>query len=245
MILRRLTYSEDERVPVKAAKRTPPGDLFPALQMNWIERYANGLATGSEMTTSAIALASMDGRVAGAETKAEFSFQGWDGQLFHELIFDATDVRSHQYSYFESEGDEQISLAYPRDGVAGDVLWLWARHMAAPALNPGEHRTVETIPTLREARERHRPLTWSHAVLSRAAGAKGVAGNPSEVFSVRWEDGATETFSVEQAAPFRVIEWENSLGERADFVSSSRVQMADWPVLLAPLAARPAGVPAQ
>jgi hypothetical protein len=236
MVVNRVTYSEDERVPVVPGKRAQPGDLFPALQMNWIERYSLGLANGSEMTTSTVALVSVDGRVAGAETKADFSFQGWDGQLFHQLIFDATDIRSHQYSYFESEGDEQIALAYPRDGVAGDALWFWARHMAAPALNPGERHTVEAIPPLREARERHRPLTWHHAVLARSAVPKLFAGKPADAFSVQWEDGGIETFLVEQAQPYRVLHWENSLGERADFMSSTRVGGAAWPVPLAPFA---------
>jgi hypothetical protein len=241
MVLRRAQYSEDERVPVEEGKRALPGDLFPAIQMNWIESYTEGLAHCSEMSTSAVAMISVDGRVAGAETKADFSFQGWDGPLFHQLIFDATDIRSHQYSYFQSEGDEQIALSYPRDGVAGDALWLWARHMAAPALNPGEWRAVEMIPALREARERHRSLTWRRATLARSSETKifpgkTFSGQPADIFSVRWEDGGSETFVVEKALPYRVVHWESSTGESADFLSSSRVGRAAWPVLFAPAA---------
>lgn len=242
MIVRRATYSEDERVPVEPGKRTQPGDLFPAMEMSWIERYSSGLASGSEMTTSSVALTSVDGRVPGAETKADFSFLGWDGQLFHQLVFDSTDIRSHQYSYFESEGDEQIALPYPRDGVAGDALWFWARHMAAPALNSGEQHVVEMIPALREARERHLPLTWDRVTMSRSSAPNLFAGKPADVFSVRGEDGRSETFLVEQAPPYRVLRWENSFGERADFLSSSRLPRASWPVLLAPPAGR--GTPA-
>jgi hypothetical protein len=226
VVMRRDTYSEDERVPVGAAKRAQPDDLFPAFQMNWLERYAAGAQNCAEMTTSVVALTSVDGRVSGAETKADFSFQGWDGQLFHQLIFDASGIRSHQYSYFESEGDEQITLPYPRDGVPGDVLWFWARGLAAPALNPGEQRAVMTIPALRDAREQHHALTWRRLTLSRGKDSTLLSGAPAGTYSAHADDGSSETFVVEQALPFRVLHWENSAGERADFVSASR--MKSW-----------------
>ncbi len=222
-IVKRANYSEDERVPIENPKPTLP-DLFPVIQMSWIERYTRGLENCAEMTTSALALAPVDGRVAGAETKVDFSLQSFDGQLFHQLLFDATGVRSHQYSYFESEGDEQITLPYPGDGISGDALWFWARHMAAPVLRPGEQRRVLILPSLRDARSQHRALTWRRATLTHSAAHQLVSGKQAEVFTVHTEDGLTETFDVEPQLPFGVLHWENSLGERADFISSSRVK---------------------
>ncbi len=222
-ILRRANYSDDERVPIVKTKPIPP-DLFPVIQMSWIERYQKGMNNCEEMTTSALALAPVDGRLAGAETKADFSLQSWDGQLFHQLLFDATGVRSHQYSYFETEGDEQITLPYPGDGISGDALWFWARHMAAPVLRPGEQRRVMLLPALRDARSQHRSLTWKKATLTRSANPQVFAGKPAEAFNMRTEDGFTESFVVEPALPFRILHWENSAGERADFVSASRLK---------------------
>ena len=222
-IVRRANYSEDERVPIETAKGAPT-DLFPVIQMSWIERYAQGLNNCEEMTTSALALAPVDGHVAGAETKVDFSLQSWEGQLFHQLLFDATGVRSHQYSYFESEGDEQITLPYPGNGISGDALWFWARHMAAPALRAGENRSVMLLPSLRDARSQHRALTWKRATLTRSADQTMLAGKPVDAFSLTREDGATETFLVQAEFPFRVQHWENSAGERADFVAASRIK---------------------
>ena len=224
-ITRRLLYSEDERVPIDPKVHEQARDAFPAIEMNWIERTTSAPQSAEEMTTSAVTLTAVDGRVPGVETKTDFSFQGWDGQLFHQLLFDATGVRSHQYSYFANEGDEQITLAYPADGVSGDALWFWARHMAAPQLNSGETRTVSLLPALRDVREEHRQLNWRHAVLSHSAEPQTVGEHAAESFSVALDDGRTETFLVETAPPYRVLRWEDSTGERAELVSSSRMKL--------------------
>ncbi len=230
-IVKRAAYAEDERVPAQAVKN-PQADVFPALQMNWVERYALERDDCEEMTTSVLALSSIEGRAPGTETKADFSSQSWDGQLFHQLLFDATGVRSHQYSYFENEGDEQITLAYPGDGVSGDALWFWARHMAAPAMKPGEQRTVFLLPALRDARSQHHALTWEKATLSRGAQPDSYRGRAAEVFSVHAGNGYAETFLVEPALPFHVLHWENSRGEHADLLSSSRTK--SWAEVPAP-----------
>jgi hypothetical protein len=224
-ITRRLLYSEDERVPIDPKVHEQARDAFPAIEMNWIERTASPPETAEEMTTSAVTLTSVDGRVPGVETKTDFSLQGWDGQLFHQLLFDASGVRSHQYSYFANEGDEQITLAYPRDGVSGDALWFWARHMAAPQLNRGEKRAVSVLPALRDVREEHRQLNWRHAVLSRSAEQQTVGAQPAELCTVVFDDGETETFYVETARPFRVLRWTDSTGESADLVSTNRMML--------------------
>jgi hypothetical protein len=228
-VVRRTRYSEDERVPIESAKPAQT-DLFPVIQLNWIERYPEGAEFCEEMTTSAVELASVDGRPTGSENKTDFSLQSWDGQLFHQLLFDATGVRSHQYSFFETEGDEQITLPYPADGVSGDALWLWARHMAAPLLAPGEQRTVQVLPSLRDARSQHRALAWKKAAVIHSREPKIFAGRPAEVFSLHSDDGVSETFLVESALPFRVMHWENSSGERADFINGARMKTGIPPV---------------
>lgn len=222
-LTRHAMYSEDERVPMDSNGKQNR-DLFPAMQTNWIERYTDGPVTGEEMTTIAVTLTSVDGRVPGVASKVDFSFQGWSGQLFHQLLFDATGVRSHQYSYFANEGDEQITLAYPSDGVAGDALWFWARHVAAPALQPGEGQTVSLLPSLRSVREKHLPLQWRSARLQRAAQQRTVAGKQADVFTATQPDGKTQTFFVGAAAPFPMLRWENANGEHADLVSTSRLK---------------------
>jgi hypothetical protein len=215
VVLRRATFSVDDRVAesddVKAA---PHGDLFPVMQMVWIEHYVIGAETCDEMTTSVIALSAVEGRAAGTETKTDFSAQSWDGQLFHQLLFDATGIRSHQYS-FQKEGDEQITLSYPRDGVSADALWFWARGMAAPLVDGSQQRIVDLLPGLRDVRERHAAMNWKKATLVRANAGQ---------FEIHGEDGATETFLVEKVSPFRVQHWQSSEGEHAELVSTTRMK---------------------
>jgi hypothetical protein len=216
-VLRKATFSEDDRVAeADDAKTAPHGDLFPVMQMVWIEHYNVGAQTCEEMTTSVVALSTVEGRAAGTETKTDFSALSWDGQLFHQLLFDASGIRSHQYS-FQKEGDEQITLSYPRDGVSADALWLWARGLAAPSVDVGQERVVDLLPRLRDAREQHQSLNWKKATLIRPDWNQ---------LKVQEEDGRTETFLMEKAAPFRVLHWQSSEGEQAELVNTTR--MKSW-----------------
>jgi hypothetical protein len=43
---------------------------------------------------------------------------------------------------------------------------------------------------------------------------------------VQEEDGRTETFLMEKAAPFRVLHWQSSEGEQAELVNTTR--MKSW-----------------
>ena len=67
-------------------------------------------------------------------------------------IFDAKSIRATRHSYFDGDADRQRNLDYPAAGVAEDTLWQWARGMAAPALVPGESRTVPFLPALPSAK---------------------------------------------------------------------------------------------
>jgi hypothetical protein len=215
IVLRRAVFSEDDRVAeTDDAKAAPHGDLFPVMQMVWIEHYSIGAEVCDEMTTSVVSLSSVEGRAAGTETKTDFSSQSWDGQLFHQLLFDATGIRSHQYS-FQKEGDEQITLSYPRDGVSADALWFWARGMAAPLLDAGQQRVVDLLPRLRDVREQHQALNWKKSTLVRTSATQ---------FEVHGDDGAAETFVVEKVAPFRVMRWQSSGGEHAELVNTTRMK---------------------
>ena len=225
-VIRRATFSEDDRVAEpEDIKTAQHGDLFPVMEMMWIERYSIGAEPCDEMTTTVVALSPVEGRAAGTETKTDFSLQSWDGQLFHQLLFDATGIRSHQYS-FQKEGDEQITLSYPRDGVSADALWFWARGMAAPLVDTGQQRIVDLLPRLRDVREQHQPLSWKKATLSRQS-----ATQKNDQFTVREDDGGTETFLVEKAPPFRVMHWQSSEGEHVELVSTGRMKSWDQATL--------------
>lgn len=207
--LRQQTFSEDDRVAVTGTKHAQT-DQFPAMDLKWVERIGEGIA---EMTTVAVTLAAIEGKPSGVAAKATFSSQSLDGQLFHQLLFDSTGVRSHQYSYFDGEADEQITLPYPADGVANEALWLWARGMGAPAFPAGGRKTVMLLPSLTAARNGHLPLVWAKGVLTRES-----VSPDKDRFAATTEAGAAENWEVESAEPHRVLEWESSNGERAHLV---------------------------
>ena len=219
----RSTYSLDDRVAVSNPKSDRTSEQFPVMQMNWIERYAMDRMPQQEMVSSVLAVDSIDGHIPGLASKVDFSQQGWSGQLFHQLLFDASGVRSHQYSYFENEGDEQITLAYPNDGMSADALWFWVRGMAAPALQPGETKRVMLLNSLVEARTRHRALKWQRAVVGCHPETESVGKRTATRWTVDVEGGVKQVFLVEASSPFAVLHWESSEGERADLVSVRRI----------------------
>lgn len=212
------TFSNKLRVKADPGKH-PPTDEFPVMKLNLIEDFQTGIYDYNEMTSAFIALAAVNGRPAGYPAKVTSSQQEWCGHVFQELLFDSQSIRHQMFSYFDGEGDSAAQIAYPQQAFSGDALMLWARGMAAPVLAPGEKVTVRMLPSLQAARHSHRPLAWTNAVLSRAAGTVD-----TEVYSAAFEGGPTRTYVVEKAEPHRILKWESSDGERGRMLKSVRLK---------------------
>ncbi|HZT32913.1 MAG TPA: hypothetical protein VFA33_23705 [Bryobacteraceae bacterium] len=219
------TFSNSLRVKADPGKHAP-ADEFPVMKLNLVKDYQTGVYDYNEMTSTFVALRGVNGRGAGTATKISFSRQEWCGNTYQQLLFDAGTIRATRHSYFDGDADSQASVSYPADGVSEDALYLWARGMASPALEPGASRAVSVLPSAAYAKGAG--AAWQPAVLSRSAQPRRISvpgGSFSvEVLSARIGAGDQRVFYVEAAPPHRLIQWESSSGERAVFVKSVRMK---------------------
>jgi hypothetical protein len=167
------TFSNSARVKADPGKH-PKSDEFPVLKLNLVQDFATGIYDYNLMTCAFVALEPVNGRPAGATTKVSFSSQEWCGQVYQQALFDPAAVRATVHSYFDGEADQQVTLAYPQDGISEDALLIWARGLAWPALQTGESRTVPLLRAARISRLHHVPLDWETARLSRGAQTESV-----------------------------------------------------------------------
>lgn len=222
-------FSKTLRVKADQGKH-PDADLVPVMKLNLVQDFPTGIYDYNLMTSVFTTLSPDDGRPVGAPFKVAFSAQEWCGQVFAELLFDAASIRMESRSYFDGDADRSARLDYPVDGMSEDALLSWARGFAAPRLAPGERREVPMLTSLTFARTHHQPLAWRKAALSRAASPARVtvpAGSfDADVYRAAIEGGRSWTIHVERTAPFRVIRWESSDGEKGELIKSAR--LAYW-----------------
>lgn len=221
------TFSNSLRVKSDPG-RHPASDEFPVMKLNLIEDFATGIYDYNLLTSAFVALAPVNGRVAGSPTKVAFSSQEWCGGLWSQLLFDAASARWTLHSYFDGEADQAKTLPVPADALSGDTVYLWARGLAAPFVSPGEKREVPFLRSIENARLVHKPVDVLRATLSRETGTTRVTV-PAGAFdvqhcSVEIAGGATWKFAVEAAEPHRIVQWETSDGEKATLLGSDRLE---------------------
>lgn len=216
-----------EKLRVKADSGAA-ADAFPVLKLNLIKDFQTGIYDYNEMTSSFVGLKPSGKRPAGALTKASFSSQEWCGHVYHQLLFGPERIAETLHSYFEGEADNERELVMPADGVSADQLPLWARGMAAPAIQPGQQLEVAYLPSLEFSRHAHKPLRWGRARLLRELEPEKIvvpAGRfDAEVFRVEEIDGFRTTYWVQAEQPRLLLKWESSSGEEAEMVKSARLK---------------------
>lgn len=210
---------------VKADAKGP--GTFPVIKLNLAKDFPTGVYDYHLMTSAFVHLSPANGEPAGFPTKVSFSAQEWCGHAYHQVLFDPGKTRETLHSYFQGEADREAELAHPAHGLSEDALPLWARGVAAPALQPGEQVTLPILESLQEARLRHQRLAWSEATLRRSAEPTQVtvpAGTfAADVYEAELESGRSWTFHVEHAAPHRLLRWTCSTGERAELLKAARM----------------------
>jgi hypothetical protein len=220
------TFSNSARVKADHGKH-PKSDEFSVMKLNLVKDFQTGVYDYNDMTSAFVALEAVNSRKAGTLTKVSFSSQEWCGNVYHQLLFDSNAIRSSRHSYFDGEGDQQTALPYPADGVAADVLFLWARQMAEPRLRAGESRTVRLLTSLQSIRDQHRPAEWLDAKLSRMKVPAPIQV-PAGKFDVEaWSADTPRgklTIYAETAAPHRIVQWESSGGEKGELLATGRMK---------------------
>jgi hypothetical protein len=223
------TFSNERRVKADPG-RHPRRDEFPVMKLNLVQDFPTGIYDYNLMTSAFVALAPVNGRVAGSPTKVSFSSQEWCGNVYMQVLFDARFARFAVHSYFDGEADSAASLEMANDVLSEDALLVWARGFSPPLLAPGGSADRPLLGSLRQARLLHQPLLVTPAHFARAAAPGRItvpAGTfDADEFTVAVTGGRTWTIHVEAAEPHRILEWTTSDGEHARLLASDR--LAYW-----------------
>jgi hypothetical protein len=206
--------------------RHPKRDEFPVMKLNLVEDFATGIYDYHLLTSAFVSLASVNSRGAGAPTKLSFSAQEWCGHTYAQVLFDHRYARYTGHSYFDGEADGKDDLALPKGGLFEDALPILLRGWNGAYLKPGESRSVPFLPSLFRGRLAHQRLAWGKATITRSAGVSTIEVPAGRFAVVTWtvseEAGATLTYSVEAAPPYRVVRFTSDAGEEAVLLGSSR-----------------------
>lgn len=222
-------FSDSARVKADPGKH-PPSDVFPVLKLNFVRDFQTGIYDYNTMT-STFARTEADG--AGRRwtpAKVSFSSQEWCGNVYMQWIPRGGKLEGTSHSYFDGEADATPQLPLPADGVLEDELPILVRGLRGDWLAPGATKTVPFLRSLLRTRLLHVAPAWGEATVSRAAATttvKTALGTLRAVtYTVAEKGGDTITFTVEEAAPHRILAWKSSSGESGQILGSAR--LAYW-----------------
>lgn len=223
------TFALDDRVKSDPGQRSKELEV-PVIKLNLVKDFPTGIYDYNLMLSAFVQVAPAADLPAGSPLKTSFSSQEWCGHVYQQALFEAGAVRIDSHSYFDGEADSKLVLHTPRVTLAEDVLLLWARGLAHPALNPGESREVSLLMGSQQARLLHRKPDWQKAVIMRS-GDRGPLTVPAgdfevELRTVEVEGGLSWNFYVEADWPHRLVQWDNTNGEEARLIGGER--MAYW-----------------
>lgn len=237
-------FSKADRLKPELGGR-PADDTFGVIKQNLMEDFSTGIYDYNLMTSAFVSTEPALGRPAGTAAKVSFNAQEWCGHVYHHVLFDADTVRETWHSYFDGEGDGTNKLTHPAQALPEDALLLWARGLAAPALESGESMNLQVLRSLAVCRLLHVPVAWDSAKITRQAGRKQItvpAGSfEVETFTVEIASATTTrlyggtkvtlpartwTIHVEKAAPHRIVHFSRSDGYEGKLTGSAR--LAYW-----------------
>ncbi len=169
-------------------------DRIPVLKLNSIRRFHTGIYDYSIMQS---VFTPVD---ATPTLKTTCTVQDWCGQVFAQTNLEAGGYQLRSFSYFESEGDQDMRLAL---SVLEDDLLLRIR------LNPEGIPTgaVNVMPSVLYSRIRHRPYQVQSADLQIEKGEK------ESVLHLKYS-GIQRSLDIrfETASPHRILGWEETDG---------------------------------
>lgn len=221
------TFSNTLRVKSDPGRRSP-ADEFPVMKSNLIRDYQTGVYDYNDMVSTFVALAPVNQRRAGLPTKISFSSQEWCGHVYSQLLFGAGRVHATTHSYFDGEADSQRTIETETGVSAEDAFLHWARGMARPFMKAGQRASMLAVTSLETARAKHIALGVSYATLKVAPKPETIrvpAGTfETEVRTIVTQDRIERKYNIERSAPYRIIRWETSAGERAELLGSDRMK---------------------
>ncbi len=175
---------------------TAEADRIPVLKLNAIRRFETGIYDYSLMQSVFTPISGMP------TLKATASVQDWCGQVFMQTNLAPKGYRAQVFSYFESEGDQDILLPLVQ---LEDALWTQLR------LNPYSIKTGKTsvLPSAIYSRLRHQPITAQEADI------QVVKGEKESVLTLQYQSiprGLSIRF--DSNFPFKILGWEETNGDK-------------------------------
>ncbi len=220
-------FSESERVKADPGVH-PPSDEFPVMKLNLVRDYPTGIYDYNEMLSTFIGLKPAGGRAPGSPAKVSFSSQEWCGHIYAQALPAGNEVSVTAHSYFDRQADQLRNIPARPGGFHEDAIWLWARGMAAPFLQPGESVQKPMLPSFFQVRGNAGALSWQDVTLERSIEQERLITALGPLQAERWSvrDGATTrwTIWVEAGLPHRILRWEGATGESGAILRSERLK---------------------
>ncbi len=207
-------------------------NAFGVVKLNFVEDFPTGVYDYNLMTSVFVATEATHGLPAGVPVKLTFTSQEWCGHVFQQAVFFKDKVAHESRSYFEQEADVDREFDGRQKFVAEDALFLWARGLAGPVVEPGARHTVALYRSAAVSRLRHVPVAWDSATLATARDTRTVHSDALGEVKVLTRtvsieraglgESAEYTFQVEAAAPHRVVSISRDDGYEATLAGVSR-----------------------
>ncbi|MDP2304503.1 MAG: hypothetical protein Q8P18_00580 [Pseudomonadota bacterium] len=224
-------FSWSERVKADPGAH-PEADIRKVLKLNENRDFQTGIYPYHTMTSSFLRLDAGDRMDAFDPLKITFSAQEWCGMVYDELVMAPTEVHVTAHTYFDSDTTAPASHAMPKDVVYEDTVPVLVRGLDGAWLAPGATLTVPWWPAQMAQRFAHQPAALGTAALGTATVSRAAASAevtvpfgtfPVDVYTVAVAGGPTTAWSVESAAPHRIVAWSSSTGEQGALRGSDRL----------------------
>jgi hypothetical protein len=218
-------FSDSLRVKADPGKH-PKSDVYPVLKLNFVRDFQTGIYDYNTMTSTFVRT-EFGGGPAWPLAKTSFSSQEWCGNVYMQWIPRDGKLHGTVHSYFDGEADAKPELPLPAGGLFEDALPILVRGLRGDWLAPGGTRTVPFLRSQLHTRLGHVPAAWGEATVTRApasAAVKTALGRlRAYTYTVAEKGGDTLTFTVEEAAPHRLLAWRSSNGEAGRILGSARL----------------------
>ncbi|MFZ6012932.1 MAG: hypothetical protein ACOYXT_21490 [Bacteroidota bacterium] len=171
-------------------------DKVSVLKMNFTKNFITGIYPYSMMLS---VFKPVNQHQFPSSLKVTMSSQEWCGQVFTQMNLEGEKYKVHSYSYFEKDGDTDISL---KKVLLEDEIWNTIRidHTSLPT---GE---IEIIPGLFFTRLNHVQLRNQKAHASKSEDAGGF------VYTINFIDQQRKlTIHFEKGFPHKITAWEEEI----------------------------------